>query len=74
MTIGPITIRLTKAVEAEQHEAESTARVQRRRIILLAAELVKLKTVLHKWGLDEGLCDGGASEKAKTPKGAGVSI
>jgi hypothetical protein len=47
-------------------------KLKTRRIVLLMAENIKLKHILHRWGLDEGI--GGASSRSKTPKGAGVNL
>ena len=74
MRIGPLTIRWTADVEREQAEREKTEKVQRKRIVLLTAELIKLKAVLHRWGLDQGVYGRGAMRESKTPRGAGVDI
>ena len=75
MTIGPITIRWTKAVEAERVErarAIERAFIKHKQAKELTAalihqqtmQLVEQQAIIDRWGL----------ETAKPPKGAGVSI
>ena len=74
MRIGPLTIRWTADVEREQAEKERQDQVKRKRLILLTAKLIKLKAVLQRWGLDEGVYGRGAMRESKTPRGAGVNL
>ena len=67
----PITIRWTADVEREQVEKERQDQVKRKRLILLTARLIKQRTVLQRWGLDEGVYGRG---EPKTPRGAGVNL
>ena len=75
MTIGPITVRWTKAVKAEHIErakAIERAFVKHRQAKELTSalihnqtlQLVEQQAIIDRWGL----------ETAKPPKGAGVSI
>jgi len=68
MRLGPVVIRWKADVEKEQHKQDYQCRVDKSLICLQVAQIVKLKAIVHRWGI------GGASGKAKTPKGAGALL
>ena len=71
MTIGPITLRWTKAVAKEQHDQDYHRRMTNSMIDQQMGRIVKLRAIIERWGLETA---GRPLEKAKPPKGAGVSI
>ena len=70
----PITIRWTKDVEAEAKTKAKSNAVRNKLVAKLLHESIQLKAILHRWGLDQGVDEGGASQESKTPKGAGASL
>lgn len=74
MRIGSITIQWTKTVEAKAKEDKAVRTMDTRMTARLLDENTTLRQRLHRWGLDEGLIDRGASGKPKTPKGAGAVL
>jgi len=76
MRIGPYTVRRTKDIEAEQakRDKDKAKAVSAKLEELLMHRDRQYKSVLHRWGLSEGIIGKGASQGAKTPKGAGASV
>ena len=72
MRIGPITVRWTVDVEAEQAKLAKSRAVSAKVTDMLLLELRRYKGMAYDYCLEEGLIDRGASEKAKPPK-AGVA-
>ena len=70
----PLTIRWTKDVEAEQAAKAKSNTIRNKLVAKLLHESIQLKAILHRWGLDQGAYEAGASQESKTPKGAGASI
>ena len=68
MTIGPLTIRWTKDVQAEQAEAQRLSMVRSRVIVRLRADNENMSQVL------QCIMDRAASQGPKTPKGAGAVV
>ena len=74
MRIGPITVRWTADIEAEQAKRVKAKAVSTKLVELILAENTAYRAQAHRWGLSEGLIDRGARQEAKTPKGSGASI
>ena len=78
MTIGPITIRWTKAVQAEQRHRDTAKRISAKVAALLLDENRQYKAILRTWGLSEGVIGyraaRGGSRRSKPPKGAMASV
>ena len=78
MTIGPIIIRWTKTVQAEQRHRDTAKRISVKVASLLLEENRQYKDILRTWGLSEGVIGykaaRGGSRRSKTPKGAGVVV
>ena len=78
MTIGPITIRWTKAVQAEQRHRDTAKRISAKVASLLLEENRRYKGILRRWGMDEGVIGynaaRGGSRRSKPPKGAVASV
>lgn len=74
MIIGPLTIRRTKDVEAEQARQARAKAVRNKLVALLLSENTHQKAVLRRWGLLEPLMEAGGSKGSKPPKGAVASV
>ena len=57
MKIGPITIRRTKAVEAEQAKREHRNQARNKVVALLLKENNYYKAEFQRWGIKEGMID-----------------
>ena len=78
MTIGPIIIRWTKTVQAEQRHRDTAKRISVKVASLLLEENRQYKDILRAWGLSEGVIGykaaRGGSRRSKPPKGAVASV
>ena len=78
MVIGPITVRWTKTVQAEQRQRDTAKRISAKVASLLLAENRQYKDILRDWGLSEGVIGykaaRGGSRRSKPPKGAVASV
>ena len=78
MIIGPIIIRWTKDVKAEQDKRDYAKAVSARLVGMLLADNTHYKAALRRWGLSEGLigdkADMGWVEGSKPPKGAVATV
>ena len=78
MTIGPIVVRWTRAVQAEQRQRDTAKRISAKVASLLLEENRQYKDILRTWGLSEGVIGykaaRGGSRRSKPPKGAVASV
>ena len=74
MIRGPITIRWTKDVQAEQVKRDDAKRVSARLVELLMHTHRQDKAILRRWGLSEGLNEAQGVKGSKPPKGAVASV
>ena len=78
MTIGPIIIRWTKTVQAEQRHRDTAKRISAKVASLLLEENRQYKAVMDAYYLSEGVIGykaaRGGSRRSKPPKGAVASV
>ena len=74
MVIGPLTIRRTKTVEAEQAKRAKSKAISNKMVGLMLHDNRRFKAILHRWGLSEGIIEGGGAKRSKPPKGAVASV
>ena len=81
MTIGPITIRWTKDIKAEQAERDKARHVSAALTEALLHDNRRYKAILRRWGLSESLigligdkAGKGAHKRSMTPKGPVATI
>lgn len=70
MRLGPITIRWTKDVEAEEAKRNTSNAIRNKMVAKLLQQNSQYRAILHRWGLDAGLLGVGASQRSMPPKGA----
>ena len=74
MVIGPVTIRLTKDIKAEQAERDKAKSVSAKLVELLMHTHRRDRAILRRWGLSEGMIEQEAiysGGEASTPQGGG---
>ena len=67
MVIGPVTIRLTKDIKAEQAERDKAKAVSAKLVELLMHTHRRDRVILRRWGLCEGLIEQRADNTQEAP-------
>ena len=67
MVIGPVTIRLTKDIKAEQAERDKAKAVSAKLVELLMHTHRRDRAILRHWGLCEGLIEQRADNTQEAP-------
>jgi len=58
MQIGPITIRWTKDIKAEQEKSDKAKAISVKLLDTLLAKIVRYQAALERWGVSEGVMKG----------------
>lgn len=74
MIIGPLTIQWTKTVQREEQERVKNKEISTKVVESLLHELRQDKAALRRWGLSEGIIEGGGGQEPKPPKGAAAAV